>query len=153
MSEPNYAGNIIVNLASLPDFLRKPILKKRMIEFFSMSSPEKIEVINNALEAGPTIPFANFSKLFKTWLEILTSLDGQQRRELFEAYINEILKSPQKLIMFNLDGIFEIFLTLDKDKRKIIAETIKTIILDLTPDNKKKIFLLIPNSARESIGV
>lgn len=153
MSEPNYAGNIIVNLASLPDFLRKPILKKRMIEFFSMSSPEKIEVINNALEAGPTIPFANFSKLFKTWLEILTSLDGQQRRELFEAYINEILKSPQKLIMFNLDGIFEIFLTLDKDKRKIISETIKTIILDLTPDNKKKIFLLIPNAARESIGV
>ncbi len=153
MSEPNYAGNIIVNLASLPDFLRKPILKKRMIEFFSMSSPEKIEVINNALEAGPTIPFANFSKLFKTWLEILTSLDGQQRRELFEAYINEILKSPQKLIMFNLDGIFEIFLTLDKDKRKIIAETIKTIISDLTPDNKKKIFLLIPNAARESIGV
>ncbi len=153
MSEPNYAGNIIVNLASLPDFLRKPILKKRMIEFFSMSSPEKIEVINNALEAGPTIPFANFSKLFKTWLEILTSLDGQQRRELFEAYINEVLRSPQKLIMFNLDGIFEIFLTLDKDKRKIIAETIKTIILDLTPDNKKKIFLLIPNAARESIGV
>ncbi len=153
MSEPNYAGNIIVNLASLPDFLRKPILKKRMIEFFSMSSPEKIEVINNALEAGPTIPFANFSKLFKTWLEILTSLDGQQRRELFEAYINEILKSPLILIMFNLDGIFEIFLTLDKDKRKIIAETIKTIILDLTPDNKKKIFLLIPNAARESIGV
>ncbi len=153
MSEPNYAGNIIVNLASLPDFLRKPILKKRMIEFFSMSSPEKIEVINNALEAGPIIPFANFSKLFKTWLEILTSLDGQQRRELFEAYINEILKSPQKLIMFNLDGIFEIFLTLDKDKRKIIAETIKTIISDLTPDNKKKIFLLIPNAARESIGV
>ncbi len=144
MSEPNYAGNIIVNLASLPDFLRKPILKKRMIEFFSMSSPEKIEVINNALEAGPTIPFANFSKLFKTWLEILTSLDGQQRRELFEAYINEILKSPQKLIMFNLDGIFEIFLTLDKDKRKIIAETIKTIILDLTPDNKKKNIFVNP---------
>jgi len=30
LSEPNYAGNIIINLASLPDFLRKPILKKRM---------------------------------------------------------------------------------------------------------------------------
>ena len=40
LSEPNYAGNIIINLASLPDFLRKPILKKRMIEFFSMSDSE-----------------------------------------------------------------------------------------------------------------
>ena len=51
LSEPNYAGNIIINLASLPDFLRKPILKKRMMEFFSMSEPEKSEIINNALEA------------------------------------------------------------------------------------------------------
>ena len=31
MFEDNFAGNIIVNLASLPDFLRTPILKKRMV--------------------------------------------------------------------------------------------------------------------------
>lgn len=153
MTEPNYAGNIIVNLASLPDFLRKPILKKRMIEFFSMSSPEKLEIINNALEAGPTIPFANFSKLFKTWLEILASLEMQQRHELFAAYIDEIIRSPQKLILFNLDGIFEIFLTLERDKREVISETIKSIILDLNPENKKKLFLLIPKAAKTSIGV
>ena len=65
MSEPNYAGNIIVVLANLPDFLRTPILKKRMVEFFAMSDPEKKQLINNALEAGPAIPFPNFSKLFK----------------------------------------------------------------------------------------
>jgi len=75
----NFAGNIIINLANLPDFLRNPILKKRMIEFFSLSEPEKKEVINNALEAGPTIPFPNFSKLFKTWLKILTTLTEEQR--------------------------------------------------------------------------
>ncbi len=59
----NHAGNIIINLASLPDFLRKPILKKRMEEFFTMNIPERQEIINNALEAGPTIPFPNFSNL------------------------------------------------------------------------------------------
>ena len=79
LSEPNYAGNIIINLASLPDFLRKPILKKRMMEFFSMSEPEKSEIINNALEAGPTIPFPNFSKLFKTWLEVLCTVSEENR--------------------------------------------------------------------------
>ena len=77
LSEPNYAGNIIINLASLPDFLRKPILKKRMTEFFSMSEPEKSEIINNALDAGPTIPFPNFSKLFKTWLEVLCTVSKE----------------------------------------------------------------------------
>jgi hypothetical protein len=35
LAEPNYAGNIIVVLANLPDFLRTPILKKRMVEFFA----------------------------------------------------------------------------------------------------------------------
>ena len=118
-----------------------------------MSSPEKLEIINNALEAGPTIPFANFSKLFKTWLEILASLEMQQRHELFAAYIDEIIRSPQKLILFNLDGIFEIFLTLERDKREVISETIKSIILDLNPENKKKLFLLIPKAAKTSIGV
>ena len=59
MAEPNYAGNIIVVLANLPDFLRTPILKKRMVEFFAMSDPEKKQLVINALEAGPTIPFPN----------------------------------------------------------------------------------------------
>jgi len=60
LKELNYAGNIIVILANLPDFLRKPILKKRMSEFYSMSDQERNVLIENALEAGPTIPFPIF---------------------------------------------------------------------------------------------
>ena len=127
MAGPNYAGNIIVNLANLPDFLRNPILKKRMIEFFSLSESEKNEIINNALEAGPTIPFPNFSKLFKTWLKILTTLTEEQREGLFSAYIIEVSHHPQKLITFNLDGILEIFLTLEEKEKEILSNTIKKI--------------------------
>ena len=144
----NFAGNIIVNLANLPDFLRNPILKKRMMEFFSMSEPEKEEVINNALEAGPTIPFPNFSKLFKTWLKILTTLSDEQREGLFSAYIKEISRSPQKLITFNLDGILEIFLTLEENEQQIIAGTIKKIINNLNDEEKRRIMIIIPNNAK-----
>ena len=144
----NFAGNIIVNLANLPDFLRNPILKKRMMEFFSMSEPEKEEVINNALEAGPTIPFPNFSKLFKTWLKILATLSDDQREGLFSAYIKEISRSPQKLITFNLDGILEIFLTLEENEQQIIANTIKKIINNLNDEEKRRIMIIIPNNAK-----
>ena len=112
MSEENFAGNIIVNLASLPDFLRTPILKKRMIEFDSKSESEKTEIINNALEAGPSIPFLNFSKLFKSWLKIIASISEEHREGMFLAYITQSLLSPEKLIAFNLDGILEMFLQL-----------------------------------------
>ena len=149
MSEPNYAGNIIVVLANLPDFLRIPILKKRMIEFFAMDDLEKKQLVNNALEAGPTIPFPNFAKLFKTWLEILTVLPEDQRIGLFSAYINAISESPQKIITFNLDGILEIFLSLDDEKQKIISEAVKKIIDNFEDERKRKLLLIIPDNAQK----
>lgn len=144
----NFAGNIIVNLANLPDFLRNPILKKRMTEFFSMSEDEKMEVINNALEAGPTIPFPNFSKLFKTWLKILATLPEEQREGLFSAYVNEVSRSPQKLIIFNLDGILEIFLGLEENEKEILCKTIRNLISNLDGERKRKIMIVIPDNAK-----
>ena len=148
MVRENFAGNIIINLASLPDFLRNPILKKRMIEFFSMTESEKEEIINNALEAGPTIPFPNFSKLFKTWLKILATLSEEQRKELFSAYIIKISQYPQKLITFNLDGILEIFLTLEINEKEIISNTIKKIINNLGEEQKRRMMIIIPENAK-----
>ena len=148
MSEPNFAGNIIVNLASLPDFLRTPILKKRMTEFFSKSEDEKAEIIVNALNAGPTIPFPNFSKLFKTWLEILATINNENREDMFSNYFKHILKSPEKIILFNLDAIFEIFLQIDKEKQKILISSIKIVFDKLDEESKRKMILLTPDSAR-----
>jgi hypothetical protein len=152
LSEPNYAGNIIVILANLPDFLRTPILKKRVLEFFSMTESDRREIINNALEAGPTIPFQNFSKLFKTWLEVLTTVTEEQRSLMFSKYIDEIGSAPQKLINFNLDGIFEIFLSLDSSKKEILTNSINRIISNLDENRKKKIFLIIPENAKKHLG-
>jgi len=141
-----------VILANLPDFLRTPILKKRMLEFFSMTEPDKREIINNALDAGPTIPFQNFSKLFKTWLEVLTTVTEEQRNLMFSKYIDEIGSAPQKLINFNLDGIFEIFLSLDNSKKEILTTSINRIISNLDENRKKKIFLIIPENAKKHLG-
>ena len=152
LSEPNYAGNIIIILANLPDFLRKPILKKRMMEFFSMSEPEKSEIINNALDAGPTIPFPNFSKLFKTWLEVLCTVSEENRYAMFSNYIKHIIISPEKIIAFNLDGILEIFLSLEDSNQNIISTSIQNVIKNLEQDSKRKLTLLVPENAKNIIG-
>ena len=153
LTEPNYAGNIIVILANLPDFLRKPILKKRMSEFYSMSDQEKNILIQNALEAGPTIPFPNFSKLFKTWLEVLADETEEHRQILVSGYVNEITNFPQKIIAFNLDGMLEIYFTLENSKKMIINNSLKLIIEKLESDAKRKIILLIPNVLKNELGV
>jgi len=148
MSEDNFAGNIIVNLASLPDFLRTPILKKRMVEFFSKEESDKKEIICNALEAGPTIPFLNFSKLFKSWLKIIANLPEEHREGMFLAYIKQSLLNPEKLIAFNLDGILEMFLQLEEKEKETIAKTIQKIIRNLNEQERKRILIMIPNNAK-----
>jgi|TARA_B100001750_G_scaffold70996_1_gene56655 hypothetical protein len=152
MTEDNFAGNIIVNLASLPDFLRTPILKKRMMEFFSMSNSEKEEIIINALEAGPTIPFPNFAKLFKTWLEVLCTVTEENRCDMFANYFKQIIKYPQKIILFNLDGIFEIFLSLELEKQDILIKSIKNTYDRLDKESKRRMLLLTPDSSKRLFG-
>jgi hypothetical protein len=151
MSSPNHAGNIIVNLAGLPEFLRKPILHKRLSEFFSMTREDKNEIINNALQAGPTIPFDKFSTLFKTWLETLCNLSEEQRTIMFSSYINEISLHPEKLIAFNLDGIFEIYMSLSTDQKSILSTTIKKILESFDDKDRKKIYMIIPEMAKNQI--
>jgi hypothetical protein len=153
LSEPNYAGNIIIILANLPDFLRTPILKKRMLEFFSMTETEQDEIINNALDAGPTVPFPNFSKLFKTWLEVLTTMSEDQRNLMFLKYFNAITNTPEKLISFNLDGIYEIFSSLDNDKKNVITKTLKNVIFRLEVEQIRKLKLIIPEKSKMELGI
>ena len=124
-----------------------------MMEFFEMPDQEQKQLINNALEAGPTIPFPNFSKLFKTWLEILTTLSEEQRTGLFAAYINEISVSPQKLIAFNLDGILEIFLQLDSQKQEIISQSVKNIINSFDDETKRRLLVIIPDNAQKNLKI
>ncbi len=153
MSEPNYAGNIIVSLANLPEFLRKPILQKRLSEFFSMPEVDRKEIINNALQAGPTIQFDRFATLFKTWLEVLCNLSEDQRTVMFKSYISEIVQRPEKIISFNLDGILEVYLTLSDEQKKTISNTIKKIVSSLDDNSKKRIYLVIPERAKKEVGI
>ena len=119
-----------------------------MTEFFSKNDDEKTEIIVNALNAGPTIPFPNFSKLFKTWLEILATINNENREDMFVNYFKQILLSPEKIILFNLDAIFEIFLQLDNEKQQILISSIKTVFDRLDEKSKRKMILLSPDSAR-----
>ena len=120
-----------------------------MTEFFSKNDDEKAEIIINALNAGPTIPFPNFSKLFRTWLEVLSTINSENREDMFSNYFKHILASPEKIILFNLDAIFEIFLQVDSQKQKILITSIKIVFDKLDVESKRKMNLLAPDSAKK----
>ena len=153
MSAPNYAGNIIANLAGLPDFLRKPMLRMRVAEFPRLSGEEKVEVINNALEASPSIPFPTFAKLLKTWMEVVAELPPAQRRILLETYAGELAAAPEKSVALHVDGILGVFRELDEAERGAIGESIRQIIGGMRVEHRRRILLLMPTSAKEILGI
>ena len=119
-----------------------------MTYFFSKNEDDKAEILVNALNAGPTIPFPNFSKLFKTWLEVLAEINIENREDMFSNYFKHILAAPDKIILFNLDAIFEIFLQVDTKKQQILISSIKTVYNKLDDSSKRKMNLLTPDSAK-----
>ena len=149
----NYAGSIIVSLASLPDFLRKPILSRRLGEFFGMAEDEKAEIVSNALLAGPGIPFSSFARLFKTWLEVMASLPAGQRAEMFGRYAAEAARRPDALAAFHIDGMLAVFDSLGDAERGAIARDAAAAAAGLDAAMRRRIRLVVPDKAAKILGV
>ena len=58
----------------------------------------------------------------------------------------------KKIIAFNLDGILEIFLSLEHSNQEIISISIQKVVKNLAQDSKRKLILLVPENARKLIG-
>ena len=68
---------------------------------------------------------------------------------MFSNYFKQILISPDKIILFNLDAIFEIFLQVDNQKKQVLIASIKAVFDRLDEESKRKMNLLAPDSAKK----
>ena len=152
-STENYAGNIIVTLSGLPDFLRKPMLTRRMSEFPRLPAEEQDEIVANALEASPSIPFPVFAKLFGTWLEVLAGMDGVGRDALLAAYARGIAAAPARVAALHMDGLVGVFAAMGPAGRETLSASIRQILAGMEPEPKRRILLLMPDTVKTMLGV
>ena len=73
----------------------------------------------------------------------------KNREDMFSNYFKQILTSPDKIILFNLDAIFEIFLQVDNQKKQVLIASIKMVFDRLDEESKRKMNLLAPDSAKK----
>ena len=151
MSDSNFAGNIIQILAGLPEFLRKPMLKNRLTEFFTLPEDERKETVTNALNAAPTIDLKILSNLVKTWMEVLCEFDEDNRKAMFGTYVNVIAASPDILSRLNVDGLISKFNMLPDDKKELLVNSLQGLINDLPDDKKSKFVGAIPETVKKTL--
>jgi hypothetical protein len=145
------AGNILQILANLPEFLRKPMLQKRLSEFFDMAEKERQETIALALAAAPTIDQQKLSVLVKTWLEVLAGFDAEKRTSIFEVYCSQIAKQPESLQRLNFRSLTDTFLSLGEKEREILADSFKEVLFAFP--KREKVLAAVPDYSRKALGL
>jgi hypothetical protein len=145
------AGNILQILASLPDFLRRPMLYSRLKEFYAQNDENKRETIRMALSAAATIDQSKLAILFRTWLELLSEFDSDKRTIMFQTYCMQILSNPASLEKLNLKLLTSTFLSLDQKQQERITDSLHEVLLSLP--NRNKILKLVPEESLKAIGL
>jgi hypothetical protein len=145
------AGNIIQILANLPEFLRKPMLQKRLSEFFDMAEQERQETIALALTAAPTIDPQKLSVLVKTWLEILAGFDADRRTAIFGVYCSQVARQPESLQRLNFQSLTDTFMSLGDKEREILTDSFKEVLF--TFPKREKVLAAIPDYSKKALGL
>jgi hypothetical protein len=145
------AGNIIQILANLPDFLRKPMLRNRLKEFYAMGDDDRRETIGMALAAAPTIDPAKLSVLFRTWLEILAEFEPEKRALMFRTYCTQILKNPRSIEKLDFNSLTATFLSLEQKQRERITDSLHEVLFSLP--NRGEILKVVPEGSLKAVGL
>jgi hypothetical protein len=124
-SGPKAAVNIIQILANLPDFLREPILRKKLKEFYIFDESDKRETIGMALNAACAIQAEKLAVLAKTWMEVLSEFDTSRIVLMLRLYCEEILKDHSVIEKLSIECLIRTFVSLDNAKKQKFIDCLK----------------------------
>lgn len=147
----NAAVNIIHILADLPDFLREPVLRKKLQEFYIYDESDKRETISTALTAASSIEAKKLNELVKSWMEVLSELDTDRILTMLTLYCDEILKDRSVLQNLNFESVVQAFMTLDEVKKVKFIYCLKEAMFSVP--NRHKIIQMLPITAREILEI
>jgi hypothetical protein len=89
--------DIIEILGNLQSFLRKPIIKNKLIDFFKNDSEFQLETINLILDSLENINVDKYRDLISSWLEVLVNFEPTKINQIIRLYLVGLLKR-KKLI-------------------------------------------------------
>ena len=127
-ADSRMAGNIVQILADLPEFLRKSMIRSRLLEFYSMADADKHVTISSSLEALSSLGSVKLQQLIKTWLEVLLEFQGSQITDMFRLYCEEILNHQPIVNNLDVECLIDVFLSLQEWEKERLTDCLKEVI-------------------------
>ncbi len=149
--DQNASRDILQIVSNLPDFLRKPIILKKLQEFYSLNESGKYETISLILRGTSSIEPIKLYPLIKTWLQILTELESVKVTEIFRIYCEFFVLNPTFFEKLNIQPLIDVFLKLEDRNKEKLSDCLKEVFF-LFP-NRKEILKSIPRSTLEKLEI
>lgn len=109
--------DIIEILGNLQSFLRKPIIKNKLIDFFKKDSEFQLETINLILDSLANINIQKYRDLISSWLEVLVYFETTQINQIIILYLVGLLK--RKELIHPLEPVlFDCINKMSKDQKE-----------------------------------
>jgi hypothetical protein len=149
--DQNTSRDILQIVSNLPDFLRKPIIKKKLHEFYSLSERDKYETISLLLRGTRSVESTKLYPLIKTWLHILAELESVKVTEIFRIYCEFFLSNPTFFEKLNIQPLIDVFLKLENRNKEKLSDCLKEVFF-LFP-NRNEILKSIPGSTLQKLEI
>jgi hypothetical protein len=149
--DQNTSRDILQIVSNLPDFLRKPIIKKKLHEFYSLSERDKYETISLILRGTRSVESTKLYPLIKTWLHILAELESVKVTEIFRIYCEFFLSNPTFFEKLNIQPLIDVFLKLENRNKEKLSDCLKEVFF-LFP-NRNEILKSIPGSTLQKLEI
>ena len=149
--DQNASRDILQIVSNLPDFLRKPIILKKLHEFYSLSERDKYETISLILRGTCSVESTKLYPLIKTWLHILAELESVKVTEIFRIYCEFFMLNPTLFEKLNIQPLVDVFLKLENRNKEKLSDCLKEVFF-LFP-NRNKILKSIPGSTLQKLEI
>jgi hypothetical protein len=149
--DQNASRDILQIVSNLPDFLRKPIILKKLQEFYSLNESGKYETISLILRGTSSIEPIKLYPLIKSWLHILAELESVKVTEIFRIYCEFFLLNPTFFEKLNIQPLIDVFLKLENQNKEKLSDCLKEVLFFFP--NRKEILKSIPRSTLEKLEI
>ena len=146
--DKNTSSNILQIVGNLPDFLRKPIILKKLYEFYSFDEGSKYDTISMILQGSSSLQPNKLFPLIKTWLQILADLESTKVIEIFRIYCTVLFMNPTFFEKLNIEPLVDAYLKLDNKDKEKLSDCLKEAIF-LSPN--RTVIKTIPESIMQKL--
>ena len=87
--------DIIEILSNLQPFLRKPIIKNKLIDFFKSESEFQLETIELILNSLENIDIQKYQDLISSWLQVLVFFENTKINQITKLFLDGLLKRQE----------------------------------------------------------